>query len=144
LYSGNNCGAGEFGMIPFRKYIYEYYCCGQYFKNEFGLSGSELFDKAEEGNFTALTIFSMFGENLGEAIKMIMFAVDPEVIVLGGSVSKSYKFFKEEMWKTIKTFAYTKSVERIKIEVSERENIAILGAAALNLDAKKNKSVNIL
>jgi glucokinase len=135
LYSGNNCGAGEFGMIPFKDKTYEYYCSGQFFTNEFRKSGEELLAGAEKGNRSALKIFNNYGSNLGEAIKMIMYAVDPEVIVLGGSVSKSYKFFEKGMWKSIKSFAYAKSVSKIKIEVSKIKHIAILGAAALYLDA---------
>jgi len=138
LFSGNNCGAGEFGMIPFKDNIYEYYCSGQFFTNEYGKTGEELFEKAENGNRAALKIYKQYGLNLGEAIKMIMYAIDPEVIVLGGSVSKSYKYFEQEMWKSIKSFAYTKSVAKIKIEVSKIKNIAILGAAALYLDARQN------
>jgi glucokinase len=137
LYSGVNCGAGEFGMIPFKDKIYEYYCCGQFFENEYKISGGELYKKAEAGDSSALKIFAEFGSNFGEAIKMIMYAVDPEIIILGGSVSKSFKFYKDEMWESIKNFAYSKSAEKIKIEVSEVENVAILGAAALYLDGKK-------
>jgi glucokinase len=139
LYAGNNCGAGEFGNIPFKDHTYEYYCSGQYFTNEYGLSGKELFKRAENNDAKALEIFAQFGSNFGETLKMIMYAMDPEVIVLGGSVSKSFQFFKEEMWKSVKTFFYSKSAEKIKIEVSERENIAILGAAALYYDIQKNK-----
>ncbi len=134
LYSGNNCGAGEFGMIPFKDKNYEYYCCGQFFQNEFGLSGEELFSRASSSDEEALKIFSQFGENLGEAIKLIMYSIDPEIIILGGSVSKSFQFYKEAMWNTIKSFAYSNSVTKIKIEVSEIEHIAVLGAASLYYD----------
>ena len=137
LYAGRNCGAGEFGMIPYKDNIYEYYCSGQYFKNEYNISGEELFAKASNGYTEAQNIFSKYGANLGDAIKMIMFAVDPEVIVLGGSVCKSFSFYKNEMWKSIRSFAYSKSVEKLKIEISENNHIAILGAAALYLDATK-------
>jgi len=137
LYAGRNCGAGEFGMIPYKDNIYEYYCSGQYFKNEYNISGEELFAKASNGDTEAQNIFSKYGANLGDAIKMIMFAVDPEVIVLGGSVSKSFSFYKNEMWKSIRSFAYSKSVEKLKIEISDNNHIAILGAAALYLDATK-------
>ena len=140
LYSGNNCGAGEFGMIPFKDENYEYYCSGQYFLNEFGISGDELSKKALDENPEAIEIFKKFGSNLGETLKMIMYAMDPEVIILGGSVSKSFQFFKDEMWKEIRSFAYSNSIDRIKIEISVIKNIAILGAAALLLD-KQNKSV---
>jgi glucokinase len=71
-----------------------------------------------------------------------MYAVDPEVIVLGGSVSKSYKLYASAMWKSIQSFAYPKSVAKIKIEVSKVKHIAILGAAALYLDGKGNGLLN--
>ena len=140
LYAGNNCGAGEFGMIPFKDKNYEYYCSGQYFLNEFGVSGDELSKKALDKDPEAIEIFKKFGSNLGEAIKMIMYAMDPEVVVLGGSVSKSFRLFKNEMWDEIRKFSYSNSADRIKIEISDVKNIAILGAAALFLDAQ-NKSV---
>ncbi len=134
LYAGRNCGAGEFGTIPYKGKNYEYYCSGQFFSNEFGLSGEELFNNAKHGDEKAIEIFSSFGRNLGEAIKLIMYSVDPEIIILGGSVSKSFDVFKNEMYKSIKSFAYAKSIDNIIIEVSEINNIAILGAAALYYD----------
>ena len=140
LYEGTNCGAGEFGMIPFKDKNYEYYCSGQYFLNEFRILGKELYEKAANNDSSALEIFKNYGSNLGEAIKMIMYALDPEVIVLGGSVSKSFKFFQDEMWKSISGFCYTSSLKKIKVEVSEKDNIAVLGAAALYLDAINKQS----
>ena len=32
LYSGNNCGAGEVGMLPYKDSIFEHYCSGQFFE----------------------------------------------------------------------------------------------------------------
>lgn len=136
LYSGNNCGAGEFGMIPYRNNNYEYYCSGQYFLNEYRMTGEELFIKASQGDVEAQKIFTSFGFNLGEVIKLIMFTVDPEMIVLGGSVSKSFQFYKDAMWESVRDFAFSNSVSNLKIEVSEINNIAILGAASLYYDAQ--------
>jgi glucokinase len=138
LYNGQNCGAGEFGMIPFRDHNYEYYCSGQFFKNIFGLTGKEVTEKANHGDEKAKNILSEFGSNLGEAIKMIIFSIDPEVIVLGGSVSKSYDFFSDTMWNSIRRFPYMKSIENIKIEVSKTKYMAVLGAAALYYESVKN------
>ena len=137
LYVGENCGAGEFGMIPFRDHDFEYYCSGQFFENEYGVSGEEIEQRAENVDGGAVEIFSQFGLNLGEAIKVIMLAVDPEIFILGGSVSKSYGFFKDAMWKSIRKFLYVHSSDKIKVEVSETNHIAILGAAALYYDALK-------
>jgi len=136
LYSGTNCGAGEFGMIPYKDSILEDYCCGQFFTKKYSVSGEALSKEAEDGKEDALAIFSEFGSHLGEAIKLILYSVDPEIIILGGSVSKAFKFFEKSMWKSIEGFAYTKTKENIKIVVSEIENIAIIGAAALYLDAQ--------
>ena len=135
LYSGINCGAGEFGMLPYLDRNFEAYASGQFFARIHGVSGRELAGRAERGDERALAIFAEFGGHLGEAVKAICYAVDPEVIVLGGSVSKSYGFFQASMWKTFQTYAYSIAKERLKIEVSETENIAILGAAALYYDA---------
>lgn len=142
LYCGRNCGAGEFGMIPYKNKDYEYFCSGHFFKNEYNISGEELFNRAERGNCEVLDIFARFGENLGELIKVIMYSVDPEIIILGGSISKSFKYFKNTMFKSINEFVYSNSVVNIKIEASEIENIAILGAAALYYDNNINQNFN--
>lgn len=137
LYSGANCGAGEFGMISYLGHNYEYYASGQFFKNVYKTSGKELFERAKSGDKEALRIFSEFGNHLGEAVKTILYAADPDIIILGGSVSKAYRFFKQAMWKSIKTFVYSLVLKNIKIGVSRVRNIAILGAAALYYDATR-------
>lgn len=141
LYSGVNCGAGEFGMIPFLDHNYEFYCSGQYFEKVFSTTGSTVYEQAKRGDKASLEIFNKYGVNLGEAIKMIMYALDPEIIILGGSVSKSFEFFKTEMWNVIKSFVYSKSRDGIKIETSDVEHVAILGAAALYYDATQTKTL---
>jgi glucokinase len=134
LFSGANCGAGEFGMLPYLDRNFEYYACGQFFRNVHGTSGREAAEKAGHGDPSALAVFAEFGGHLGQAIKAVMYAADPEVIILGGSVCKSYSFFKEAMRRAMADFAYSISLRRIRFEVSTTENIAVLGAAALCLD----------
>lgn len=137
LYAGKNCGAGEFGNVPYKDKNYEYYCSGQFFVSEYNTTGEELFKKAEQRDKEAVDIFSRFGANLGEAIKLIMYSVDPEIVILGGSVSKSFNLFKNGMYKSISNFAYTKSIDNLVIDVSEIQNVSILGAAALYYDQTK-------
>jgi glucokinase len=135
LYSGVNCGAGEFGMIAYRDRNFEAYASGQFFERVHGIGGRELAARAERGEAAALGIFAEFGGHLGEAVKAICYAVDPEIIVLGGSVSKSLRFFEDAFRRALRSYAYSIARERLKIEVSETEGIAILGAAALYFDA---------
>lgn len=135
LYPGANCGAGEFGMMPYRDSIYEHYCAGQFFTRHVGQSGAELFRQAADGNRAALDAFATFGQHLGNGIQAILYAYDPEIIILGGSVRKAFRFFADAMWDSIQSFAFTKSIETLTIVVSELEHVAILGAAALHYDA---------
>jgi glucokinase len=136
LYSGSNCGAGEFGMIPFKESILENYCSGQFFQINYGKKGSDIYTQALGGDKAAQNIFYEFGLNLGEAIKIILYSIDPDIIILGGSVSKAFNLFQSSMNESISSFAYSKAKNNFKIAVSEIENIAILGAAALYMDAQ--------
>lgn len=133
LYNGHNCGAGEFGMIPYLESYYEHYCSGQFFNHFHKANGLELFQKAQKGDEDAIQIFDQFGHHLANAIITILFAVDPELIVLGGSVSKSYDFYKEALWQRLQSFPYSPTIDRLTIKISQHDNIALLGAAALCL-----------
>jgi glucokinase len=136
LYCGRNCGAGEFGMMAFRDRNYEYYCSGQFFTNVYALRGDLVAERAAEGDETALKIFHEFGSNLGKALQAVLYAVDPDVIIFGGSISRSYHLFEAALQTSMRTdFCYHKTLENIRIEVSEMSEAAILGAAALYLDA---------
>ena len=137
LYSGASCGAGEFGMLPYLDRNFEAYASGQFFRRVHGTSGRETAERAARGDQAALEMFDAFGRHLGEAVKAICYAVDPEIILLGGSVSKSYRFFRAALWETFQGYAYSLAKERLRIEVSETENIALLGAAALYFDAAR-------
>ncbi len=134
LVSGENCGAGEVGMIPYLDSIFEHYCSGQFFEKHKQRNGKDIFDKALQGDAGSVSIYKEFGKHLGNAIKVVMYAYDPAMIILGGSVSKAFRFFKDEMYKSMKDFAYPESLKKIKISVSELEHVAVLGAAALTLD----------
>ncbi|WP_020402653.1 ROK family protein [Gracilimonas tropica] len=135
LYSGPNCGAGEVGMLPYRDSIFEHYCSGQFFDLHKNISGKEAYRRALEDDEEALEMFDEFGHHLGNALKAVMYAYDPELIVFGGGVRKAYNFFKNSMIASLRDFAYKKSINKIKIEISENEQIAVLGAAALVLDS---------
>lgn len=128
LYEGSNCGSGEFGMIPYRDDILETYCSGQFFRKFYNADGSDLFKKNDK---RSAKIFTEFGKNMAEAIKIILYSYDPEVIILGGSVSKSYPLFKSAMLEGLSGFAYTRTLRKLKIFVSQMKYPGVLGAAAL-------------
>ena len=137
LFAGPNCGAGEFGMVDYLDHCYEYYCSGQYFQNVYQTDGEIVFQKAKNGDAQALQWYREMGEHLGNAIKMIMYTYDPSLIIFGGSVRFALPYFQESMWQRIRTFAFTKIPDRLRIEVSALDNSGILGAAALYYDFTK-------
>ncbi len=134
LYSGRNCGAGEFGMIDYLDNYVEYYASGQFFQNVYKIDGGEVFQKASQGDPSALNMYNEFGKHLGNAIKIILYALEPAKIVFGGSVRQAWPFFQKSMWERIQTFAYKQTIQNLSIEISELENSGILGAAALHYD----------
>ena len=130
LYRGRNAGAGEIGSIPYLDRDYEYYCSSRFFVGK-GTSGKEAAVAAANGDPEALKIMDEFGGHVGKLVQMIMFAYDPAVIILGGSISKAYPLFCDAMWKEIKNFPYPKSVANLEIFQSEQVHAAFLGAANL-------------
>ncbi|MDH3254896.1 MAG: ROK family protein [Acidobacteriota bacterium] len=140
LYSGSNCGAGEVGEIPYRDHKIEYYCSGEFFQREAGAAGNVVFERAQQGEDDALQLFEAFGFEVGHAVMTVLYAYDPEIIIFGGSISKAYPLFKAGMRKRLESYAYQHALERLTIAVSETDNIAVLGAAALYLDATGRSS----
>ncbi len=139
LYEGKNGGAGEFGMIAYLDHSVEYYASGQFFENKYNLRGDTVFERAANGDKEALKMYEEMGTHLGNAIKMMLYALDVEVIILGGSVRKAFPYFASAMWKQIKTFGFQKAIQNLKVEVSELKNAGILGAAALQYNFEQNK-----
>ncbi|PHN07355.1 ROK family protein [Flavilitoribacter nigricans] len=137
LYTGRHCGAGEFGMLPYLDHHLEYYASGQYFANIHGTDGAAVAERAMRGDATALSLFKDFGYHLASAVMAILYTYDPEVIVMGGSVSKAYPFFAQSLQDRLKTFAYPKVIESLQLRISQHPNIAVLGAAMLCYEAEE-------
>ncbi len=135
LYAGHLCGAGEFGNIYYRDKNIEAFASGQFLKDK-GIDGNVLNKRASIGDPVALKVFETLGQHIGRAVANILFALAPEAIIFGGSVSKSYKFFSDSMLEFLDdNFPYRRLFNQLAIEVSENENSGILGAASLVLEA---------
>lgn len=132
LYEGKQFGAGEFGMIPYGDGVFEDYCSGKFFTGFHGKRGEELAALALKGDPGALLAFSEYGTHLGELVKLICYAINPQVIVLGGSVSKSYPLFSEALEEAVRSYYFGED-SLARIIVSSLEDAAILGAASLLL-----------
>lgn len=138
LLPDRNCGSGEFGSVPYKDSIYEEYCSGKYFKNTAGLKGEEVFAKATEGDVQAHNLFTEFGKHVAHAIQLIMYSVDPEMIIIGGSIAGAKMFYEEALLTELKKFPYRRSVDNLNIKFSKMDQSAILGAAALIVNKQTN------
>lgn len=131
LYSGEVAGAGEVGGLPYRDADFETYCSGKFFRILNNTDGETEFAKAKAGDAAALKLFAELGHHVGNLINTTIFMLAPEAIIVGGSVSKSFELWKDAMWETVRSFPYKKVTEKLVIEKTEMNDIAVLGAAAL-------------
>lgn len=131
LYNGRNTGAGEIGSFPYLDATLEDYCSSLFFATHYQTTGEELAEKAYKGDASSLEIWKKFGEHMGKLMLFTLYAYDPELIILGGGISKAYPLFEGEMKKTMEQFPYPETLKNIKIEVSEDKDISLLGASAL-------------
>jgi glucokinase len=131
LYTGSNCGAGEIGLLPYLDKNIESYAAGDFFESVHQTTALEASQAALLGEPNALKLWDEFGKHFGNAVKVVLYTYDPEVIILGGSIAKAYPFFRTKMFDSMADFAYPVTLRRLKIFQSQNENIALLGAAAL-------------
>lgn len=131
LYNGRNTGACEIGELPYRDHNFEHYCSSVFFEREYGVSGREAAESARSGSDEAKAIWNEFGDNFGHLLKAVMFAYDPEVIVIGGGISSAYPLYAEAALKVVSTFPYSASLNNLTINVASLADVAILGASAL-------------
>lgn len=132
LYTGINCGAGELGHLPYLDHDLEYYASGNFFEKEYGLSAMEASIKMADSPLEGQFMWNAFGTHLAHALMAIVYSYDPEVIVLGGSLSKAYPYFEKQLKTVMKErFAYPESLKRLKILQSTDDSISLLGASLL-------------
>ncbi len=136
-FCGNNCGAGEMGLVPYLDKDYEAYCSSSFFETNYNISAQRAHTEVIFGSKEHLPIWEEYGEHLGQFIKLIVLAYDPSIISIGGSISNAFDFFKNNMWETLQDFTFPESIKRLKIEKLENDDMALIGAAELLYEFEK-------
>lgn len=131
LYRGRNTGAGEIGSLPYLDMDFESYCSGQFFVQR-NIDGKVTAQNAAEGDVDALGLFNELGHHVGHLMNAVLFAYDPEVIVLGGSVINSFPYFSKSMYKVMGKFPYPETVNNLEIRISNTQDVGIYGASCLS------------
>lgn len=126
-----NCGSGEFGEVRIGGVKFDDWCGSHFFPDETGMSGAELSVLARKGDAKALKAFEEYGRRLSELIKLIVLVLDPEAVIFGGSIAKSFDFFGDAIRANLADFPYPKSIEKLQILASDSNDSGVLGAASL-------------
>lgn len=132
-----HCCSGEFGTMIYLDGIYEHYTGSFFFSRTYGKSGEQMAKGAAAGDETSLKAFKEYGNHLGNAIKTIIMAVDPPLVIIGGSLAAAHKLYEEAMWSSISAIPFPSVLDNFQVKFTNTKNIAILGAAALCPDATK-------
>lgn len=126
-----NCGSGEFGEVRIGGVKFDDWCGSHFFPDETGMSGAELSVLARKGDAKALKAFEEYGRRLSELVKLIVLVLDPEAVIFGGSIAKSFDFFGDAIRANLADFPYPKSIEKLQILASDSNDSGVLGAASL-------------
>ena len=74
----------------------------------------------------------IFGRHLGHLVTVVLYAYDPDRIVIGGMIANFHPFFMESMKEYIDgKFRYKASLDSLAIDIQTDENTPIIGAANL-------------
>ncbi|MEW5842795.1 MAG: ROK family protein [Bacteroidota bacterium] len=89
---------------------------------------------AQKGNENALSTWEEFGKHLSVAISWTINLIDPEIVILGGSISSAFKFFAPSLEKNLRKQICPVPSEKTKIVCANLgANAGFIGAAALAL-----------
>ena len=136
LFKGGNGFAMEYGLSPFEWGICEKNVCIKYIKERAkDLYGEELspivIEKYHKSNDKkAVKIYNEFGNSLGVVLSHVINMIDPNVVTLGGGLSKAFDCFKERMFVAIEENAPAFNRDNTIIVQSQlREKSSMLGAS---------------
>ena len=103
----------------------------EFLKKIGGKTPLELSILAKKGNKRAKKAWKEFGKNLGIGMSIVANVLNPEMIVFGGQIAKSFSLFKKEMLAEIKKNVFKEAFKHLKVAQSKLKEPGILGAAAL-------------
>ena len=144
LFTGGNGLAMEYGLSPFSWGLCEKNACIRYIRNRAkDLYGEEISPVIvekyfKEGDSKAIQIYSEYGANLGTIFSHVINMLDPQVITIGGGLSKGFDCFKKSMFVKIEQYAPSFKLNHIIIAQSQlRERSTMVGASMMVKNIKK-------
>ena len=138
VYHGATGTAAEIWKTPYQGKTFEEIVSGkgvtEIYERKKGLKidAKTVLQQAIKGEEAALESWAEFGSHLGNVLAFIINLLDPDVIVLGGSISNAFDYFKKSMEVSFRMNVNPLPAGHVKIKKSRFGNDAgVLGAAAL-------------
>lgn len=145
LINGATGTAGEVWISPYRTGIIEDIVSGsgvtKIYKALSGINRSsfEIYRLAEQGDQFALQTWREFGEHLAVPLSWSINIIDPDIVILGGSITAAYPYFKDSMMDLLRKHICPVPGQKTKIElVKLGESAGFIGAACLVLQKSNN------
>ncbi|MEP6949623.1 MAG: ROK family protein [Ginsengibacter sp.] len=138
IFNGATGSAGEIWPSHYQSGIIEDFISGggvqKIYKSVCGESKSSLdiYRLAVDKDLNALKTWKIFGEHLAVPISWTINLLDPEIVVLGGSISAAYPFFKASMEKKISRYVCPVPASKTKVVLAALgDHAGFIGAACL-------------
>ncbi len=136
LHRGVSGQAGEVWRIPLHEHHAEYYVSGvgvvRGYESAGGKAGAKINSAqiavlAREGDDAALAAWQAFADDLYVVCEMVISLIEPEVIVIGGSLAQAHDLYAASLTTRL-------APRRTRIAFAELGHAAgVIGAAALNI-----------
>ena len=98
------------------------------------MNAKEIYTLAQENDQDAIAAWTEFGLHLGKILAIIANLLDPDVIVIGGSVSHAWHFFYNSLVENLHKNINQAPKNHLKVvRAALGDNAGVLGAAALLL-----------
>lgn len=142
IYLGATETAGEIWFSPYQDSFIEEYVSGRGLQRSYrNLTGSDsspphILEAAERGESEALQTWEIFGRDLAYALAWSINILDPNVVVLGGSLSLGFEFFAPAMERYLRRHVTPVPSARTPVVPGKLgESAGLIGAACLILES---------
>ncbi|MDY4606888.1 ROK family protein [Clostridium tertium] len=99
------------------------------------INGKYIFDELEKGNKELEYVVINWIEDIGKGVVSLAHIFNPEIIIIGGAVSKQEKLFIKPVRNYVLSHVMQKFGENLKVEAAELENSAgLVGAVHYNIN----------
>ncbi|MBS6503117.1 ROK family protein [Clostridium sp.] len=99
------------------------------------INGKYIFDELEKGNKELESVVINWIEDIGKGLVSLTHIFNPEIIIIGGAVSKQEKLFIKPVRNYVLSHVMQKFGENLRVEAAELENSAgLVGAVYYNIN----------